>query len=93
AAELQHTFGFEQDPDERRSGFSQMLNSYGKQNNERWKEKPYELKIANALWLAHEFEPKRQYVDTAVSYYNSTVESVDFVTDDGVNKINDWVKE
>lgn len=87
ATELQQVFGFEPDHKKRNTAFSQMMSRYNQPNEY------YKLDVANALWLADRFEPKKQYIDTAISSYNSTVESVDFVTNDGVNRINEWVKE
>lgn len=49
--------------------------------------------MANALWVADHFEPKKEYIDSAQTYYDSTVEKVDFVSDSGANTINDWVKK
>jgi len=51
------------------------------------------LQVANALWLAERFEPLQEYVNTARAHYDSEVTTVDFVSDDGVDKINSWVEE
>ena len=87
AKEIQNVFGFPENELERKHGYLSLHNSINDKSNN-----GTQLQIANALWLARNFEPLPEYIDTATTYYDSTVSSVDFVSDDGVNKINDWVK-
>ena len=87
ADEMQDVFGFPKDDDSRRIGFYSYLDALNKKS-----EDENTVQIANALWLANGFEPLPEYVNTARTYYSSSVDSVDFVTDQGVNRINDWTK-
>lgn len=87
AEQIQKTFGF---PPEYETRTSQFQNTIDELNPEG---APYQLSVANALWLAEGFQPKPEYVDTAANYYDGEVSTVDFVSDDGVDKINSWVAE
>ncbi|MEX0863180.1 serpin family protein [Nitrosopumilus sp.] len=53
----------------------------------------YALEVANGIWLSKLHETKPEYVDIVTSHYNGTAKSVDFVSNDGVDEINQWVKE
>lgn len=86
AQEIQSVFGFLEDEQKRRLGYLSLHNSINEKNS-----KDMQISIANALWLAENFEPLATYTDTATTYYDSTVSTVDFVSNDGVNKINSWV--
>lgn len=86
ANEIQDVFGFPTNEIERKHGYYSLHKIINESNNENVR-----LHIANALWLAESFEPLPEYLNTATKYYDSTVASVDFVSDDGVNKINEWV--
>lgn len=91
ANEIQKVFGFPIEKQERREEFQTILKGFENSslfglNSE------YTLHMANALWIADHFEPRKEYIDIAKTYYDSTVEKVDFVTDSGANTINDWVK-
>ena len=48
--------------------------------------------MSNALWLANGFTPLPEYINTAITYYDSSIDTVNFTTDDGRLEINDWVK-
>ena len=87
AIELQNAFGFFKDDNKRRSEFESHYKNLNEENE--W----YNLNMANALWIAQGFEPTLEYVDTVKTYYDSQVQNVDFITNDGVNTINEWVKE
>ncbi len=86
ADEIRQVFDFPKNDENRRSSFLAMNNELNE------KDPKYKLHIANALWIAEGFEPLSEYVDIAKTYYNSEVSNVDFVSDKGVNIINDWVK-
>jgi len=91
ADEMQQVFKFTNDEQKRKKEFQSFLNEFNNSdmvgsNSE------YVLHMANALWVANHFEPQKEYVDTAKTYYDSRVDKVDFVTDSGANTINDWVK-
>jgi serpin B len=55
---------------------------------------PYELRLANAVWLTNskEFKPFPEYVKAAKDNYAAPPHSVDF-TGDGVDQINKWCAE
>ena len=87
AQEIQQIFGFPVDYDTRTSEFKTTM------DNLNLDDAPYQLSVANALWLAERFEPLQEYVDTATTYYDSEVTTVDFISTEGVDKINAWVEE
>lgn len=92
ADEMQQFFGFSIDKQERKNNFQSMLKSFKDPGILGLSTPEYELQMANALWIANHFEPKQDYVETAKTYYESKVAKVDFVTNQGVNTINEWVK-
>ena len=52
------------------------------------------LNIANAFWIVEGFEPDDSYTFETQNIHRSTAEKVDFMdTDDGINKINQWVSD
>ena len=87
ASEMQQVFGFISDDQKRRELISDTLARLDSKND------LYKLQIANALWVKDGYQIKQDYLDTATTYYDSTVDNVDFVTNDGVNKINKWTSE
>ena len=87
ASEMQQIFGFESDDAKRQKAISELLSQFNHKDD--W----YSLQVANALWVKDGYEIKQDYLDAAKTHYSSTVDNVDFVTDDGINKINSWVKE
>ena len=87
AEEIQQVFGFPSDYETRTLQFKSAIDDLNPDNV------PYQLSVANALWLAEMFEPSQEYVETATTYYDSEVSTVDFVSDDGVDKINAWVND
>lgn len=87
ASEMQQVFGFISDDQKRREAISDTLAKLDSKND------MYKLQIANALWVKDGYQIKQDYLDTATTYYDSTVDNVDFVTNDGVNKINRWTSE
>lgn len=87
ANQMQHAFDFE--PDDKKRG--EKVETLMEQLNE--KNEHYKLNIANALWIKNDYEIKENYIQTAQTSYNSTVDNVDFVTNQGVDEINSWVKE
>ena len=87
ASQMQQVFGFERDEQKRQKAISELLSRLNHKDD--W----YKLQVANALWVKDGYEIKSDYLDTAKTHYSSTVDNVDFVTDDGINKINSWVQE
>lgn len=92
ADEMQKVFGFPTEEQERREEFQSLLKGF-ENSSPLGFDSEYTLHMANALWVADHFEPHKEYIDTAKTYYDSRVDKVDFVTDSGANAINDWVKE
>ena len=87
ADEMHKVFGFPKDDDERRVGFFSFGNTIDQKNDNE-----NTIQMANALWLANEFAPLSEYVNTAKTYYSSSADSVNFASDEGRLEINDWVK-
>jgi len=50
------------------------------------------IQMSNALWLANDFTPLPEYINTAITYYDSSIDTVNFATDEGRLEINDWVR-
>ena len=90
ADEMRKVFGFPIEEQKRKKEFQSILKGF---EDDGLLGPQYTLHMANALWVADHFEPKKEYIDTAQTYYDSTVEKVDFVSDSGANTINDWVKK
>ena len=91
ADEIQQFFGFPTDEQERKNKFQSMLKGFNDSGIMGINTAEYTLHMANALWIANHFEPRQEYIDTAKTYYDSKVGKVDFVTNEGVNTINEWV--
>ena len=87
ADEMRDAFGFSHDNSKHRSSFRSMIGDMNEDGNAK-----YELRIANALWLAKGFEPHGEYAYIARDFYGSQVASVDFGSA-GFDLINDWVEE
>ncbi len=87
ADEIRQVFGFPSDYEKRTSEFKSAINSLNPDDSK------YQLSVANALWLAEKFEPFAEYVETATNFYDSEVNTVDFISNDGVDQINAWVEE
>jgi serpin B len=87
ADEIRQVFGFPSDYEKRTNQFKSAMDSLNPNDSK------YQLSVANALWLADKFEPFTEYVDTATNFYDSEVSTVDFVSNDGVEKINAWVED
>ena len=87
ASEMQDVFGFEENDSKRHEKISETLLRLNPEDEN------YSLEVANALWIKDEYQIKQDYIDTAKTHYSSTVDNVDFVSDDGVNTINSWTNE
>jgi len=87
ADEIQQVFGFPDDYNTRTSEFQSAIASLNPEDA------LYQLSVANALWLDADFTPFPEYVDTATTYYDSEVSTVEFDGNEGVDKINAWVEE
>ncbi len=87
ASEMQQVFGFESDDAKRQKAISDNLSRFNHKDD--W----YNLQVANALWVKDGYAIKQDYLDAAKTHYSSIVENVDFVTDDGIDRINNWVKQ
>lgn len=93
ASEIQQMFGFQTENQERRNNFQSILKEFESAGFMGMGTPEYELKMANALWVADHFEPKQDYIDTAKTYYGSKVDKVDFISNAGVETINNWIRE
>ncbi|MGH1521251.1 MAG: serpin family protein [Nitrosopumilus sp.] len=86
ASQIQQVFSFEENDSKRHKKISDVLSRLNHEDD--W----YNLQVANALWINDEYEIKQDYIDDVKTHYSSTVDNVDFATNDGINRINDWVK-
>ena len=87
ASQIQQVFGFEEDDSKRHQKISEVLSRLNHEDD--W----YNLQVANALWIKDEYQIKQDYIDTAKTHYSSTIENVDFVTNEGIDRINDWTRQ
>ena len=87
ASEMQQVFDFESEDVKRQKEISEMLSRFNSADDK------YNLHVANALWVKEEYKIKQDYLNTVKTHYSSTVDNVDFVTDNGIDKINRWVAE
>ena len=87
ASEMRQVFGFESDDTERQKAILDLLSRFNHKDD--W----YNLQVANALWVKEGYKIKQDYLDDAKTHYSSTVDNVNFVTDDGINRVNSWVAE
>ncbi len=85
--QIAEVFGFSADEKKRHEGFESVINSMNSENSK------YELQTANALWIADFIEPHSKFVNSAKENYHSKVSKVDFISNDGVDKINKWVSD
>jgi len=81
---ISDTFGFEAEDAKRREQYRNVTSVLNSGDSR------YSLSTANALWVSDLYQLNPTYVDVARDYYGSPVQSVDFVTDHGVNTINSW---
>ncbi|RWS19597.1 serine protease inhibitor A3N-like protein, partial [Leptotrombidium deliense] len=49
--------------------------------------------VANQLLVQQQYNVLKEYNETAINFYNSTVREVDFKDPNLVNEINDWVSK
>ena len=87
ASEMQQVFGFESDDTKRQKAISELLSRFNHKDD--W----YNLQVANALWVKDGYKIKQDYLDDAKTHYSGTVDNVNFVTDNGINRVNSWVAE
>ena len=81
--EIQNVFGLDQNNKEQFQAINKILNQ---------EKDGYTIEVANSLWLAQDFELHTEYADTVQTYYDGTIEKVDFAND-GTDVINNWVSE
>jgi len=87
AAQMINAFDFPQDDKTRWDEISDTMKRLNHENGF------YTMEVANGIWLSELHETKPEYVDTVTTHYNGTAKSVDFVGNEGVDEINQWVKE
>ena len=51
------------------------------------------LKIANSIWYRQEFSFEPAFIEVNQTFFDATVEALDFSDPDAKNTINQWVKE
>lgn len=87
AKNMEDVFGFDAGDVQRREQYknsAEILNV---------KDSRYSLDTANALWVSDMYELNPEYVGVVKKYYDGMVSTVDFVSEQGVNAINSWVKK
>ncbi|MCV0366361.1 MAG: serpin family protein [Nitrosopumilus sp.] len=87
AVQMMNTFDFPQDD---RTRWNNISDTMKRLNHEKGF---YTLEVANGIWLSELHETKPEYVNTVTTHYNGTAKTVDFVSDDGVDEINQWVRD
>ena len=87
AAQMQDVFGLDPNDKTRHNSTADAMASINRDDSD------VILEMANALWIADWFTPSQPYLDVARGTYLATVETVDFVGDDAVNRINQWVSD
>ena len=87
AAQMEDVFGFESDIQSRHKSITGLMSSLNRDDSST-------LTLANALWVAKQYELSESYGDTVRQVYLADVENVDFTDpDDSVKKINNWAAE
>ena len=87
ADEIRHVFGFPENKQQRQTEFKSINDDLNQEDAR------YDLTVANALWPHTGIKPYEQYVDTAKTYYDTKVTSVNLSSQDGIDIINTWVEE
>lgn len=87
AVQIREAFGFDSDDRTRWNNISDEMRRLNHENGF------YALEVANGIWLSELYETKPEYVNTVTTHYNGTAQNVDFASNDGVEKINQWVRE
>ncbi len=85
AEEIRAVFGFPEDDYQRQHGFQSIHKNLTEPNSE------FSLNTANSLWIKQGYQVRHDYIDTAETFYFSTVDNADFASNQGINKINSWV--
>ena len=87
ATQMEDVFGFEPDTQSRHKSITELMSSLNRNDSST-------LTMANALWIAKQYDLYESYIDTVRQVYLADVENVDFTEpDDGVKKINNWAAE
>ena len=87
AAQMQDVFGLDPNDETRHNSTADVMASINRDDPDAI------LEVANALWIADWFTPSQSYLDVARGTYLATVETVNFVGDDTVDKINQWASD
>ncbi len=88
ATQIEDVFGFDPDTQSRHDTITELMTSLNPQDQR------VTLTLANALWVAKQYELYESYTDTIRNVYLADVENVDFIDPtDGVAKINSWADD
>lgn len=80
-------FEFEQDPEKRRLSYRDTIKNLNQEN-------PYfELNVKNGIWVSDMYEINPEYARIVTNDYLASSQSVDFVSNEGVHAINQWIKK
>ena len=84
---MHQLFEFEQDSEKRRLSYKNTIENLNQKNPD------FELNVKNGIWVSDMYELKPEYVKIVTNDYVASSKNVDFVSNDGVQTINQWVKE
>ena len=84
---MNQLFDFEPDSEKRQLSYSNTIESLNQ------KDQDFELNVKNGIWVSDSYELNPEYVEIVTNDYAATSKNVDFVSNHGVETINQWVKE
>lgn len=87
AMQMQELFGFEPNEEKRLELYKNKINALNQDDP------TFSLDVSNAIWMTEMYDLNPEYVEKLKTNYHTQTQNVNFVTDDGVNKINQWVSQ
>lgn len=84
---MHQIFAFEQDSEKRRLAYKNTIQNLNQKNHD------FELSVKNGIWVSDMYELNPEYAKIVTNDYAASSQNVDFVSNEGVQTINQWVKE
>ena len=84
---MHQLFEFEQDSEKRRLSYKNTIENLNQKSPD------FELNVKNGIWVSDMYDLNPEYVKIVTNDYAATSQNVDFVSNHGVQTINQWVKE
>ena len=84
---MHQLFAFEQDSEKRRLAYKNTIQNLNQKNPD------FELNVKNGIWVSDMYELNPEYAKIVTNDYVASSQNVDFVSNHGVQTINQWVKE